>query len=468
VRSSELIRPLPMSRVAIVAPRTRLRDALVLVADAGAVELVGSLPAPEGEEAEALRRLERARPDTTGQPARLSLAAVDAATLEATGARGLLAGEVELRRRVALTREHGRFAALVGWTPTRIVPELEERLEQAGAAVVVLPRPAWVDPPTLFESTPVRRSFRPLVTTYGVTPYADVDPTLFAAVSFVVMFGMMFGDVGHGLVLAALGLFLRRVKRGPLRPFRSLWLFPFTAGIAAAVFGLLYGEAFGPTGLVPRLWLDPVDRPGPLLVVALAVGAVLLSVSHLYGIVNRWREAGPGTALVSQTGFAGLAALLGGAVAVLGWTISEPVALFTGLAVLVASGVLLGIGFLAAAGGGGTGVTQALVELVDALVRIASNVLSFTRLAAFGLMHAALGAIVFAAAAALWGGPAGTTAAVVVFVAGSAVAFSLELLVTGIQALRLEFYELFSRIFAGEGHPFLPWIVPVATSKEES
>ena len=226
MRSSELVRPLPMTRVAIVAPRKRLRDALVVVADTGVVELVGSLPAPEGEEAEALRRLERARPETTAQPVCLSVAAVDAGTLETAGARGLLAGEVELRRRAALVREHGRFAALVGWAPTRSLPELEERLTPVGAAVVSLPRPAWVDPPTLFKSTPVRRSFRPLVTTYGVAPYADVDPTSFAAVSFVVMFGMMFGDVGHGLVLAVLGLFLRGVKRGPLLPFRSLWLFP--------------------------------------------------------------------------------------------------------------------------------------------------------------------------------------------------------------------------------------------------
>ena len=62
----------------------------------------------------------------------------------------------------------------------------------------------------------------------------------------------------------------------------------------------------------------------------------------------------------------------------------------------------------------------------------------------------------FEAAQALWGGVAGVIAAVVVFVAGNAVAFALEALVTGVQALRLEYYELFSRIFAGEGHAFAP------------
>jgi V/A-type H+-transporting ATPase subunit I len=110
---------------------------------------------------------------------------------------------------------------------------------------------------------------------------------------------------------------------------------------------------------------------------------------------------------------------------------------------------------------GGVGLVEAGIELVDALVRVVSNLLSFTRLAAFGLMHAALGLVVLEAARSLWGTPVGVVLAAIVFLAGNAVAFSLELLVTGVQALRLEFYELFSRVFAGEGHPFAPWALPV-------
>jgi V/A-type H+-transporting ATPase subunit I len=463
--SSELLLPVPMSRIAVVAPRARLRELLVAVAGAATVELVGTVPAAGGEELEALRRVEQAHPGRTQEPACVSATPVDVAGLEDAGARGMLAGEVELARRAAMARERGSFAVLVGWTPKADVSELEDRLDPIGGGVVELPPPAWVDPPTLFTSTPVRRSFRPLVTTYGVTPYADVDPTPFAAISFVVMFGIMFGDVGHGLVLAALGLLVRRARRGPLHPFQSFWPFLVAAGLMSAVFGWFYGEAFGPTGLVPTLWLDPVDRPGPLLVTAVAVGVVMLSISHIYGIVNRWRESGPGAALLSQTGVAGLTTLLGAALAGLGVYAGVPGAVYAGLSVAAAGAVLLAAGFVVAAGGG-VGLIQAGIELVDALVRITSNVLSFTRLAAFGLMHAALGAVVFAAAGALWGGVTGAILASLVFVAGNAVAFSLELLVTGIQALRLEFYELFSRVFAGEGHPFLPWAPPVATKEE--
>lgn len=462
MRSSELVRAVPMSRVAVVVPAVHRRAGLVAVADAGTLEPVGAFPAPEGEPVEALRRLggERAAP-------KLLREAPDVDLLERDARRDLLAGEVELRRCEGLLRTHGSFDVLVGWMPSEQVPEVQGGLEQAGGSLVELPQPRWSDPPTLYRPAPVARAFRPLVTTYGAAPYADIDPTPFAAISFVLMFGMMFGDVGHGLVLSALGLAVRRGRPRFLAPFQQVWPLPVAAGLVAAVFGLLYGDAFGPTGLVPRVWLDPVDRPEPLLVAAIAVGAVLLAVGHVYGIVNRRRERGTVTALLSPTGAAGLSVLVGMLLAALGWYVGAAPVMWGGAAVAGAGAVLLATGFLLSAGGGAAGAAEAAVELVDALVRVGSNLLSFTRLAAFGLMHAALGAVVFDAAAALWGGP-GVVAAALVFLVGNAIAFSLELLVTGVQALRLEFYELFSRIFVSPGHVFAPWSVPVVAAKEES
>jgi V/A-type H+-transporting ATPase subunit I len=109
-----------------------------------------------------------------------------------------------------------------------------------------------------------------------------------------------------------------------------------------------------------------------------------------------------------------------------------------------------------AAGEAGT----AVVELVDLVIRLCSNVVSFARLAAFGLTHAALGAVVWQATTAVSGSWLGTAVAVLVFVVGNAVTFGLEALVAGVQALRLEYYELFSRVFAVEGRPFQPWVLP--------
>lgn len=460
MRRRELGLPARMSRVAVVAPVARLRDALVVLADAGAVELVNPLGPPEGEAVEALRRLERvARADGRVQP-RLAAETPDLAELERRGARDLLAGEVELERRAAAAVRRGSFAAFVGWAPAAAIGRLSERLARVGASVVELPRPTWAEPPTLLQPVRVARPFRPLVETYGTARYEDVDPTPFAAAAFVLMFGMMFGDVGHGLLLAALGLALGRA-RGRLAGFARLWPLPVAAGLSAALFGLLYGETFGPSRLLPTLWLEPLEEPLRLLAAAAGVGAVLLAMSYALGIVNRWREAGPAEALLAPSGIAGFAVFLGGGISLAGAYAAEAWVAAAGGAVAAAGVLLLGAGFLGQAGRGALAVAQATIEVVDAVVRVAANAISFTRLAAFGLMHAALSKVFFDAASALWGGAWGIAAAAAVLVVGNAIAFSLELLVAGVQALRLEYYELFSRIFVGEGHAFSPWSIPV-------
>ena len=463
---ADLAIPARMSRVAIVAPRARLRDALVVVADSGVVELVGPVASPQGEAIEALRRVERS--SARAGPARPCLAseAPDVAELERRGERSLLAGEVELARRSDAGVRHGSFAGYVGWVPESELEGLAARLAQAGAALVELPSPVWADPPTLLRTVRPARPFRPLVETYGAARYEDVDPTPFAAFSFVLMFGMMFGDAGQGIVLMGLGVFLRRA-RGRLAALQSVWPLVVACGASATFFGLLYGEFFGPTGVVPTLWLDPLEEPMRLLVAAIAVGAVLLACSYAIGTVNRWRERGPLAALVAPSGFAGIAVFLGGAIVLAGVLRSVDWLVAVGISLIGAGVLLLGLGFFLDAGRGPAAVAQASVEVVDAVVRVAANAVSFARLAAFGLVHGALTAIVWDGTVALVGG-AFTIAAVMLFVVGNAATFTLEALVAGVQALRLEYYELFSRIFAGEGRAFSPWSIPLATREEAS
>ena len=461
--------PAPMSRVALVAPQARLRAMLAVLADTGVAQLVGPLPAAHGDAVEALRRLERARPAAVPAVARIAEVAPDVDELEDAGHRDLLAGEVQVARRAEAALPHGGFAALVAWVPSDELRPLAERLAGVGAGAVELARPAFVEPPTLLRPGRTARRFQELVDTYGPVRYADVDPTPFAAASFVLMFGMMFGDVGHGLLLAGLGLALRSSRSPRLQGVRRLWAFPVAGGIAAAFFGLLYGEAFGPTGIVPALWLQPTEEPVELLSAALAVGALLLAASYGLGVVNRRREEGLRAALVAPSGVAGLALFVGVGLAGLGIAINSAGVAF-GAAVVGGGGLcLLLAGFVAETGVSGAAAAQVAVELLDAVVRVGANLISFTRLAAFGLMHAALGAVVLDNAQSLWGsGPVGASAAITVFVAGNAVAFVLEALVAGAQAMRLEYYELFSRVFAGEGRPFRAWRIPIAGKGQQA
>ncbi|WIY00516.1 V-type ATPase 116kDa subunit family protein [Amycolatopsis mongoliensis] len=442
----ESVQPTRMQRIALVAPADALRETLVSVAAAGVVDL----DRPDRPEVAA------------GGPVCVPVLAAtrpDPAELDRAGRADLLAGEAELDEVASSAIRRGSAAALAGWCPVPAVPALAARLAEAGTAVVPMPPPRGIDPPTVLRpGGTVRRSFRPLISTYGTVPYPDVDPTLLAGVAYVLMFGMMFGDAGHGLLLIVVGALLWAGRPRMLARWRAAWPFVAGAGAASAGFGLLYGEFFGPTGVVPVLWLAPLDDPVRLLVAGVGVGAVLLAAAYAVAIVNRWREGGPQLALYASSGIAGAAVFLGLGGVSAGIFLGSLTVLVAGCVIGAAGLVLAGIGFKVGAGGGGAGVAQSAVELFDVIVRIGTNLISFARLAAFGLVHAALGSLVWDGTAGLWR-PGGFLAvlAVVVFLLGNALSFALESLIAAIQALRLAFYELFSRIFETQGRPYRPW-----------
>ena len=461
--------PVAMRRVALVAPQASLRRVLVEVADSGLVEVdravgEGGDGHVDGAAEELLRRM-------PGGPAAPVLVP-DVPDLERWAReerRDLVAGEAELEQVSAAAVSRGSVGAVLGWMPQDAVAPLADRVAGCGGAVVPLRPPPGVQPPTLLAQRGASRGFSPLVETYATVPYVDVDPSVLAGLAYIAMFGMMFADVGHGALLLLAALAVRAGRWPRLERLRPVWLFLAGAGAASMVFGALYGEFFGPTGVIPVLWVEPLEHPVELLGVAVGVGAVLLAGAYALGTVNRFREGGWRDAVYAPSGlagssvFLGLGAVLGGVLMGWGWLTALGVALGAG-GLVVAS-----VGLYAAAGGGGAGVAEAAVEVVDLVVRLGSNLVSFARLAAFGLTHAALGLVIWQAATALADrGGGALVGAVVVFLAGNAVAFGLEGLVAAIQALRLEYYELFSRVFAGVGRPFRPWRVPTVHPSEVS
>ncbi len=455
-----------MSRVAIVAAEADIHRVLAEVADAGVAEMEEVADAG-GEAAEAAHRLEQGGRRSADALPRVAPEALDPAALEQEGRWDLLAGEADLDRRLAaaVTRAGSRVA--VGWMPASDVQHLQERLLPLGAALVELPRSPLREPPTLLRPPGIATPFQPLVSTYGVVRYTDLDPTTFAGATFVLMFGMMFGDAGHGLLVILGSLLLRIGRPALLAPYRKAWPVVAACGVSATVFGALYGEFFGPTHVVPKIWLAPLEDPLQLLVAGIVVGLVLLGVSHVFGVFNRWRQGGPGLAIYAASGIAGLLLFCGLAAAAGGFLLGHRGLLVAGVAAVAAALVLLFIGFLHAAGLSGTGVFQAFIETADALIRLVSNATSFARLAAFGVMHAAIGDMVWRGTTALaGGGPEGVAAAAALFLLGNAIAFALEGLVTAVQALRLEYYELFSRIFGSEGRPFRPWHISLAPAED--
>jgi V/A-type H+/Na+-transporting ATPase subunit I len=438
----EAILPVRMTRIALVAPVGSLRDMLVKVAESGTVEI--DVATPPAESSEAVPALTAHVPDL--------------AALARDGRFDLIAGEGQLRQYADCAVRQQSVAALAGWTPAGQLRALGTALADVGCAAVPLPWPRATDAPTLVAGSASLRALSPLVSTYGTVPYADVNPAWPAWASYVLMFGMMFGDVGDGLLLIAAGLAIRAGWPRFAGRYRGTWPFVASAGAAATLFGLAYGEFFGPTGVMPTLWLDPITQPVPLLSAGLGLGALLLAGSYAFGLVNRWREGGWPIALYAPSGVAGSALFLGVGVLAAGWYFRLGLLIAIGGA-LAAAGLMLAFsGFIVAAGGGAQGLLQAAVESVDQAVRLVSNFASFARLAAFGLAHAALGLLIWEGTRALWHrGGAAIVLGVAVFAIGSILALALEGLVAAVQALRLEYYELFSRVFVTQGRAFEPW-----------
>ena len=125
------------------------------------------------------------------------------------------------------------------------------------------------DIPVLLRPPWLLRPFEMLVSAYGLPKYHDLASTLFVAISFVLMFGMMFGDVGHGAVLVVGGLVALLKSRVPR--IRDLGILLVFNGLSSALFGVVYGSYFGiPSWHKYALWGHPeipssrrTSRPSP-------------------------------------------------------------------------------------------------------------------------------------------------------------------------------------------------------------
>jgi V/A-type H+-transporting ATPase subunit I len=324
-----------------------------------------------------------------------------------------------------------------------------------------------VDIPSLVHASGrLNRSFSPLVDTYTTVPYRNVDPTVLAGLAFAVMFGMMFGDAGQGLLLLAGGLLLAAGRIPRLSGIRRIWPFVVASAVMATFFGVVFGQFFGPTGVLPVLWFDPLGDPLLLLQVAVGFGACLLAGAYVIGTVNRWREGGWRLALVASSGIAGIVVFLALGLTALGAFLDSAPLIWVGVFVGIGGLVLSYVGLFAASEGGAAGAAESGVELFDGVIRLGTNLVSFARLAAFGLAHAALLAMVWDGTTAVWSvGGLAVVGAVALFLVGNALTFALEGVVSGVQAMRLEYYELFSKIFVSEGRAFRPWSVPTTEER---
>lgn len=372
----------------------------------------------------------------------------------------------------------GAAVLIAGWVPAGDVAALEQRMGEVTsgryAIQTALPDDSTEEQvPVLLRHSRLLRPFEMLVSTYGLPNYRELVPTLFVALSYLVMFGLMFGDVGHGAVLAVCGLIALFVGRS--EKVRDVGLLLLFVGSSSIISGVVYGSYFGIEVFKKyALWHDPLEcDPMRLMYGAIGIGIIMISLGLILNVINRFRRGDVigaildkfglvgilfywgtlvllmNTTAIQSQGLMGVSVVLFLVVPIVGWSLKEPVEHF-----LSHAG-----GERNEAGGGLAGaIMESCVGAFEAILSYLANTISFVRLAAYAMSHAALLFAAFMLAAEVRDFPiGGNLLSLLVIILGNIVAIVLEGIIASVQAVRLEYYEFFGKFFSGSGQPFEPF-----------
>ena len=328
--------------------------------------------------------------------------------------------------------------------------------------------PATQKPPTKLRNPKLFKPFEMYVKMYGLPAYNEMDPTWFVAITYSFIFGAMFGDVGQGLVLFLGGLFLYKTKNMDLAGIISC------AGVFSVFFGFMYGSFFGFEAVLKAIWLKPmnqmmdvplVGRLNAVFVIAIGFGMFIILICMVFNIINSIRRGDTEKTWFDSNAVAGLV-FYGSIVLTIGLFISGK-KLPAAAILVIMFGVPLLLMFLKEPLTNlvekkskilpeqkGMFFVQSFFELFEVLLSYLSNTLSFLRIGAFAVSHAAMMEVVLMLAGATNGGNPNW----IVVVLGNIFVCAMEGLIVGIQVLRLEYYEIFSRFYAGNGREFKPFM----------
>jgi len=352
---------------------------------------------------------------------------------------------------------------MFGFVPISGVSKLKSELEsQFGSEIIILVddvnKPgSGITPPTKLSNIKLVRPFETLVKMYGTPAYREKDPTAFFGLTYMLLFGAMFGDVGQGLILLFTGLILELVwKRTGLGGILS------RIGLSSTVFGFIYGSVFGSEEILSPLIIRPMANINVMLVAAVVFGIVLILSSYIYNIINSILEKNLEEGLFGRNGAVGLVFYL-----ILLYTIFRVVVSHSNISaalVYIMVGLLLLMLFKQPLSNKLTHTDKLYREspanyyieegfgVIETLLSMLSNTISFLRVGAFALNHVGL-YIAFVTLARMMSTSWGNIA---VLVLGNIVIITLEGLIVFIQALRLEYYELFTKYYRGDGIEYVP------------
>lgn len=350
---------------------------------------------------------------------------------------------------------------LSGWVPADRTDEIIGVIERESDdhCITSLEDPGKGNhPPTLLNNSPAAKPMEILTTTYGTPSYDKTDPTTLMAISFPILFGLMFGDVGQGAILTIVGYFIGfylKLEEGPKKLGKIL----FFCGIAATFAGFLYGEIFGLNILTP-LWLEPMQDVMTLIQFAFFIAIVQLSLGCFINIADELSHGKPLNAILSPWGIMGLWLFWGGAILLSKSGIDGIFDILFGLldpALFVSSIKTLSLPLIfplvmiviGAKYVEGISLVWSIYEAYEAFTRFLFNSISYIRVSALAIVHA-----VFASVMVMGMSATPTPLNWIIFIIGNIFILVFETLISFIQALRLHYYEWFSKFYEGDGDDF--------------
>ena len=339
------------------------------------------------------------------------------------------------------------FAWITGWTSDVSDDRIGEVLEKASVRAVVHypPAPVGVSPPMVFNNPWWSKPFEFFAKLLGVPSANEFDPSIIVSIMVPLIFGYMFGDVGHGLVFFLTGLLLRKKY-----PMLKLMM---SCGVSSMIFGVVFGSVFAIETLINPLWVHPIHEPLTVLFVPLAGGVLILLLGLLVnGIQQYWQGM-----LRNWLGIDAAVILI--YLGIIAGTIEPAAFLLLPIGILW---YLVGNIYLSAEQAG-KAILHAAGQLLESIFQLIINTISFIRVGAFALAHAGL-----SLAVVIMANNAGNMLlAALILLVGNIIILVLEGLVVSIQTTRLILFEFFIRFLKGSGRMFNPLTVPKNTDQEQ-
>jgi V/A-type H+-transporting ATPase subunit I len=352
------------------------------------------------------------------------------------------------------------------WTRARDKDFIKESLEAVtDKFVMTYKKPEEISkkvtPPTILKNNFFSKPFETIVKMYGLPSYHEIDPTPFLSITFFMMFGMMFGDIGQGLVYLLAGVLIAKKSK-------AIGDIAIRVGMSSIIFGFVYGSLFGlekeELPWLPSLIGKPLDPKNimPILLTGVVFGIVVLSVSYFIGIINRLKKKDIEEGIFGKNGLIGYIFFMSFVLIAVAITkiinipIQIPVAtLIISLLIMILKQPIthLIIGKRPLVHGGiGAYLTESIFEAIETILGTLSNAISFMRVGAFALSHAGL-SLAFIVMSNM---SSNIIVRIFILLLGNILILSLEGLVVLIQCLRLEYYEMFSKYFVGDGLEYKP------------